>query len=457
MRWAAAELGGATLGDKRRTDRLVQLAAAVAESPGGTVTQVLGSSAGREGAYRLLENDEVEPVEIARAATHACLERTKGLPYFFAPLDGSSLTLTERKGTRGLGPIGDSTVASRGIEAMSTIGVSPDGTPLGYCGQQYWVRPNKPVRIPAHRRSIKEKETRHWLNAMDFLEGERASVPGSATPWYQLDRGGDFKELFDWTVGKVSFVTVRAASNRRLADKHARLLWDELQIAPLLGHYTLEIQPSRTRKPRVAKLSVRAKTVTLRLMDRRTSSITEVPVQAVFIREVQTAPEGETPIEWLLLTNHGVKDFEEARLVIYGYSMRWRIEEFHRTWKTTCGIEQAQLRSLGAMERWATTLSVVAMRIQRLTYLARTAPDLPASVEFAEDEIESLIVLKKPGKRKTDFMPSIGQAVGWIAELGGYTGKSSGRPPGAQVLGRGLVKLSGATEMLVCLKEQGKA
>ena len=38
-------------------------------------------------------------------------------------------------------------------------------------------------------------------------------------------------------------------------------------------------------------------------------------------------------------------------------------------------------------------------------------------------------------------MPSLVDVVRWIAQEGGYTGKSSGGPPGAIVLSRGMERL----------------
>ena len=43
-------------------------------------------------------------------------------------------------------------------------------------------------------------------------------------------------------------------------------------------------------------------------------------------------------------------------------------------------------------------------------------------------------VLADPG---FDAVPTLGQAVRWLADLGGYTGPWNG-PPGATVIGRGL-------------------
>ena len=82
------------------------------------------------------------------------------------------------------------------------------------------------------------------------------------------------------------------------------------------------------------------------------------------------------------------------------------------------------------------------MRILRMTYLARTKPEMLADCEFSQPEIDATIVLKR---RKTKYkrgqVPTIGEIVRWIAELGGYTGKSSGGRPGALVLTRGLHRI----------------
>ena len=96
----------------------------------------------------------------------------------------------------------------------------------------------------------------------------------------------------------------------------------------------------------------------------------------------------------------------------------------------------------------------MAVRIERLKYLSRTEPALPATVELTSLEIRVLTALKKRRRRKNESMPdsaTIGDATRWIAELGGYTGKSSGGPPGATVLRRGLERLHIAVDAAVAL------
>src|SRR6185369_10739664 len=74
----------------------------------------------------------------------------------------------------------------------------------------------------------------------------------------------------------------------------------------------------------------------------------------------------------------------------------WRIEDFHKTWKSgACNVEACQLRSAEAAMKWATIMASVAARTERLKHRSRTEATLPASVELSEHEIQSLIFFKK--------------------------------------------------------------
>jgi hypothetical protein len=90
----------------------------------------------------------------------------------------------------------------------------------------------------------------------------------------------------------------------------------------------------------------------------------------------------------------------------------------------------------------------VATRIQRLTYLARSTPETPASQALSAEEIDAVLLLKKPALYGAGTVPTMEQAVRWIAELGGYTGKSSGGPPGAITIGRGLQRIEAVAQAL---------
>src|SRR5262249_2656929 len=105
------------------------------------------------------------------------------------------------------------------------------------------------------------------------------------------------------------------------------------------------------------------------------------------------------------------------------------------------------LRSSVAVQRWATILAAVAVRIERLKRIARVDPKAPASVELSPFEVRALKMIKF-GVAVPEPEPTIAEAVLWLAEVGGYANKYSGKPPGATVLGRGLKYLRPAARML---------
>jgi hypothetical protein len=177
---------------------------------------------------------------------------------------------------------------------------------------------------------------------------------------------------------------------------------------------------------------------------------TPVPIYVVAATEVDTTPAGEEPIHWALYTTFAVDSAEQAIQVVLVYALRWRIEQFHHVWKTgACRVEDTQLRDLDHIMRWARILASVAVRILRLTYLGRTTPQTPATVELRPVEIQAVILLRKPHGVRRQHIPTIGVVMQWIAELGGYRGKSSGGPPGARVIARGLARIEPIVEVLV--------
>jgi hypothetical protein len=221
--------------------------------------------------------------------------------------------------------------------------------------------------------------------------------------------------------------------------------------------YALEVRAARYRKARSANMVVRACKVTLDVRDKRTSERSQIEVNVVQAIEDGTTPVGEKPIQWTLLTNRPIEIIKDITDVIEGYSMRWRIEELHRTWKSgACSVEDNQLRSASAAIKWATILMAVAARIERIKQLSREKPDLPATDEFSPAEIKAaaLLYFGKAGKAKVSAAatPTIADVTLWIAYLGGYTGKtSSGGPPGSITLSRGLESVRAAAQAIEAL------
>jgi hypothetical protein len=96
-------------------------------------------------------------------------------------------------------------------------------------------------------------------------------------------------------------------------------------IANRAGHYELKLTARAGRSAGDARMVVRIRHVVLRLRERQTSRITRQPVTVVRACEEGTTPADEDPIDWLLCTHGNVETCDDATLVIFGYTQRWRV------------------------------------------------------------------------------------------------------------------------------------
>jgi hypothetical protein len=473
--WAYEEFGHAALGDARRTARLVAIGRDVAVSPSGRVSAVFRDGAARQAAYDWIESGHVDGSAILAACVTACARRCAEHPFVFVPLDGTSLHLTDESHLKGFGSVGSRERGARGLKIIDAIAVTPNGIPIGIAAMQWWARPRTAARS-RHVRSTQQKETQHWLDAIaqttDALERDAPSTHA----WFQLDREGDAQYVLEALAASGHAFTVRSQSDRQLhiagnrlrpipgVARRKRYLRSYLARQRPLAHQSLEV-PERAGQPaRLACVAIRAATVTFNLHDRRLSQHRALTLNAVWVREHGGGPmlpsrsglNRRRALDWLLLTNQPIETVEQVEQVVYGYTQRWRIEDFHRAWKTgVCNVEDTQLRSRSHVIKWATVLAAVAVRAERLKHLSREQPDAPASNELSSVEIEALILLKRRYAKRTevidDVVPTLERATRWIAEIGGYTGKSSGGPPGSVTIARGLERLRMATEILEAL------
>ncbi len=88
------------------------------------------------------------------------------------------------------------------------------------------------------------------------------------------------------------------------------------------------------------------------------------------VRVKWTCPPGKTPLEWRLLTNREVSDFDAVVEFIDWYRARWEIETFFHVLKNGCRVEALQLATIEKLERALAVYMVVAWRIARLMRLA---------------------------------------------------------------------------------------
>ena len=436
------------------------MAARAADKPAGRVLQVFSTGAERQGAYDFLANDAIEPAAVSEAVFESTARRCSESRDIVVALDGSSISVVDENGTKGFGVVGSLTNRGSGLKVVTAYAMDADGTPVGVLDQQWWCRERIKRKKDADTRPLEQVETWHWTRAIAASTRRLASSAARTNICFVMDREADGRHFLEAARDSGHGFIVRSATNRRLL-KRSHMLLDELRSLIPVFVYELDVPAAEARRARVARMVVRATRVALRMRNRNCKQWTPFELNVVQAREEGTTPPGERPIEWRLLTNLPIGRRDAAAHVIDTYMLRWRIEEFHKTWKSgACNIEDSQLRHPAHLVKWATIMAAVAARIERLKILSRTSPDLPASGELSLYEIGAILTLKRSEKRRNEIIPlespTIGKAVLWLAELGGYTGKSSGGPPGAITIRRGLERIGAVAAAIKQLERDGK-
>ena len=456
-RWAYETFGGVEVGNRRRARRVVAMAAGLAARPAGTVTDVFDDLADREGAYRLLSNAAVSGQSLAQAMCEATAQKCALLGKVYVPIDGSSLSLHDPKGIRGLGGVGAWKDYGRGLQVITALALDAQGVAVGVCAQSWWARTQPSPKRGCGRRKLADKETRFARATLDDATGRLREHAPNTLAVSVMDRGFDCWPVLQTAREGAHFI-VRAQHDRRLTNDprgKRHYLRETLLSQPVRGRYQVDVPARAGRAARVAHMQLQATCITLELRVARKRR-EYVELNAVLAREVD-GPQAAS-LSWMLLTTEPIDTLEQMVDVVRGYTFRWRIEEMHRIWKRGgCNVEDTQLRSRGAIEKWAILHCAVATRALRLSQLARTQPEVLATEEFTQPEIDAAIVLRR---RRTKLhlgdVPSLGEIVRMIADIGGYTGKSSGGPPGPTVIARGLERLGVAAQVVEAMQRRKK-
>ena len=446
--WAITEFGAADLGDKRRTDRLVALATVLAQRPSASLPAACDDPAMLKGAYRLLENPAIEPTALLASHVQATLERAQAVPLVLAVQDTTELDYTGHPATTGLGALGSG--YGRGILVHSTLAITPDRLPLGLLAQQDWTR--DPAETgKKHRRKqrpIAQKESQKWLTSLGAVNGWAEECP--QTQFVSVgDAEADIYDLFCAPRAANVALLVRAAYDRLVAPEATedRLLRGQLAAQPVDWTTTVAVPRKGGQPARTATVAVRWRAFTLQPPTNRAKEhLPPVTLWALWVRE-EAPPAGVEALDWLLWTSVPTADQAAAAERLTWYTCRWGVEVWHHVLKSGCALESRQLESVEALRRGLALYSVIAWRILYATVLARTAPELPCTVLLAVEEWQALYCAIHKTPTPPASPPTLHQAVRWLAQLGGFLGRTSDGEPGAQVLWRGFQRLPDLTLM----------
>ena len=289
------------------------------------------------------------------------------------------------------------------------------------------------------------------------------------------DRESDIYELLMYLLGNELRYVVRASWNRKLAN-HEKKLFEKIAEAPVMGEVLIHVPQKGGRSQRSASVEVRACSLTLSSPS-NDSTLPPLTVNVVQAKELAA----EDPMCWTLLTSEPIDSLEQALYVIRSYGLRWKVEDFHRCWKSGgTNVEKLRLQSQGAILRAATVLALVAIRISQLrdeadpfplsdrtkmrilrdftsdkddspdnsgsvrkkkTLKGLSAPERPCTTVLSDVEWKVLWMISEKGKRLPRKVPNRRWAYHAIGRLGGwYDSKRTGRV-GLKALWRGYERL----------------
>ena len=456
----------AQLGDRRRTARLVRAADAIARHPGGSLSEKLKSPAELEGLYHLMTCPTVTHETVLAPHCDRTLQRISA---YAEPVlvihDTTELDFTTHRSIDGLGQIGNG--SHRGWLCHNSLAVDPSQRHvLGLTGQilhrRAKVRKNESQ--PA-RRKRKNRESRLWLEGTQSLPADWNIVD-------VCDRGADTFEFLEHAFHSGRRFVIRSAYNRSVYTDHCELasrdlLHDFARTLGPIGEYTVLVRPKRVEKKpkktgkkkivqrsgREAVLHVAAAPILLRAPYSKNGEHGDCPLPLWIVRVWEMhPPQDEEPLEWFLLTNQPIVEFDDARQIVRWYECRWIIEEYHKAMKTGCGIENPQFTSSDRLQPMIALLSVVALALLNLRELSRhpDAKHRPAT-DVLSAEYVTVLSAWRHGCVKSDW--TIHDFCYALARLGGHLNRKNDHPPGWLILWRGWTHLQAMLDGTNALKK----
>lgn len=436
------EMADARFGDARLSKRQTKLVEKLAQAPDKSFPKLL-SDAELEAAYRFFGNDAVTPAAILAPHVRATLARIEEQAVTLAVHDTSTFSFRPDGQRQGLGRMRTSGQAFFG---HFTLAVSADGArrPLGVLDMSTYVRADK-----RGRSSKRTNERDRWGEQVKRVEALGAAA---RTLVHVMDREGDDYGVFA-LMQQHHYRFVGRLRHNRLLDADASCGAEKLEEAlsqiqcVVTREVELSARPAAKRSPlqkrihptrgrRLATLAIGATRVTLRrpATQPRDRPAT-VSLHVVRVWEVD-APEGEAPVEWVLITSEPIDTADDLQTIVDWYRARWTIEEFFKALKTGCAFEKRQLEDLHGLQNALALFAPIAWHLLLLRSEAREQPEQPASTVLAPVQLK---VLRAFARKPLPENPTVRDAYLAIAALGGHLARNG--EPGWQTLGAGYEKL----------------
>ena len=447
QQWAKHTFGSAHLGDQRRTQRAVEIAASIARHPGASLPRQMPEEAALHAAYRFLQNPHVSYEQLMRPHLKQTREAAGQESQVLLIQDTTDVDYQAHPTTTGLGPIGSG--SHQGFLLQTVLAVLPDSREvLGIAQQEPFLRQPAPKGETRRERQERERESQVWERSIQAL-----GSPPAGVQWIHVgDRGSDIFSFLSLCRKLGCDFVVRAAQDRcvdllveqadtpvaprshhcRPAEQAAQSLhlFEVVRGWAAQGQQDLELESTQKYPKRVAHLSI--SWGALRRLSPRSqegSALRPLVVWVVRVWEPEP-PEGIEPLEWVLLTSVPTHTSAHAWQRVGWYRARWIVEDLHQGLKTGCRVEQRQIQTYEGLRTLLGLLSPEAVRLLQLRTVARQTPEQPAQQVLPADLVQVVAHLAHVPTAQLTTQ----QCWHTIARQGGYLGRKGDGPPGWKTL-----------------------
>lgn len=460
--WAQKNFENIPIGDKRRIQRVIDIAQHMATFPGKSIPQLFNDVYAIKATYELFKNKRSTPDNLQKRHRDLVYEELSKPGIYLLVEDSSALSWSGNATVNGLGPIGASTAGLQGFLLQSVLAVrwSQDLQDhqhlpleiLGLADQQYQVRlPNrKKLKRKTATVHTDELESKVWEKTIDRLPSPPKS---ESIRWVRIcDRGADIYEVLIQNLKNNCGFVIRAAQDRRIKIREGQTssLFTYTRELNEIGNFSLNLRSRPDQPARIANLSLAFQSVKLNSPQRPGYKRGALPcVECVVIRVWESkSMEGIEPIEWILLCDQKITTFEEALICVNQYSARWLVEDFHKALKTGLGAEKLELEEGVRLFAAIAIMSVVALRLVDIRKRFRINPDeLAEKAGLSSLEIK---ILEKRLKRVLKTVKDVNLAIG---RLGGHMNRKNDGMPGLLTLWRGMQRLTELAEGVQLMAE----
>lgn len=449
--WIDHELADCRFKDIRHGKRFRKLLQQLSNGVGESIPWICQDWANTKAAYRFFSNDRVSEEEILaghfqstreRFAAHAepvlILHDTTEFIYHRDDVAAVGVLTDSIAGKDNLGRLRHYTVC--GISMHSSLAVTVDGLPLGLTAIKFWTRDKfhgcnalkkkvNPTRVP-----IEKKESIRWL---ENLRQSTKLLNDPARCVHIGDRESDIYELFCTAQQLATHFLVRTCVDRLAGDSTGTIA-SEMKQVRIQGLHRIQVRDKKGDLSE-AVLEIRYSRLVVHPPIGKQKNYPNLILTVIHATERGT-PRGRDKIEWKLLTDLPVRSRKEAIEKLEWYSLRWKIETFHKIMKSGCKAEESKLRTAERLVNLLAVLCILSWRIFWMTMINRTAPDASPTLVFTRLELRLLDALVRDsltGPRSKTLSGYLTK----VAQLGGYLARANDSPPGNLVMWRGWSRL----------------